>query len=205
MKYYLDITLLPDAEANLGFLWHKVYQQIHIALVENKTGENQSAIAVSIPHYGNGNGNKDDDKSFPLGNKLRLLAQTEDQLQKLDVTKWLSRLTDYCHYTSIKEVPASVDKFAYLTRKQFKTSVERLARRRAKRKNESYEKALQYFEGFNEQQTKLPFLNMKSLSKGNDFKLFIEQNIVEQSQEGSFTCYGLSPNEIEKQATVPWF
>ncbi|MBL1422430.1 MAG: type I-F CRISPR-associated endoribonuclease Cas6/Csy4, partial [Alphaproteobacteria bacterium] len=44
MKYYLDITILPDEEANLGFLWHKVYQQIHIALVENKIADNQSAI-----------------------------------------------------------------------------------------------------------------------------------------------------------------
>jgi len=61
MKYYLDITLLPDAETNLGFLWHKVYQQVHIALVENKVAKNQSEIAVSFPEYGS--------KAFPLGAK----------------------------------------------------------------------------------------------------------------------------------------
>ena len=71
MKYYIDITLLPDAEANLGFLWQKVYQQIHLALAENKIGKNQSEIALSFPEYGN--------KAYPLGDKLRLLSQSEAQ------------------------------------------------------------------------------------------------------------------------------
>ncbi|MFT6209378.1 MAG: CRISPR-associated endonuclease Csy4, partial [Colwellia sp.] len=49
MKYYLDITLLPEADITLGFIWQKVYQQIHIALVDNKIGMNESAIAVAFP------------------------------------------------------------------------------------------------------------------------------------------------------------
>ncbi|MBW6453087.1 MAG: type I-F CRISPR-associated endoribonuclease Cas6/Csy4, partial [Methyloprofundus sp.] len=77
MNYYLDITLLPDAEANLGFLWQKIFQQVHIALVDNKVADNESAIALSIVNYG--------DKDFPLGNKLRLLAKNEEALQKLDI------------------------------------------------------------------------------------------------------------------------
>ena len=202
MKYYLDITILPDAEANLGFLWHKVYQQIHIALVENKIADNQSAIGLSIPKYTiYERGNKD----FPLGNKLRVLAPTEEQLQKLDIEKWLSRLTDYSHVTSIKMVPKSVTKFVYFKRKQVNNNIERLARRRAKRHNESYEKALQYFEGFNEERTGLPFLNINSLSQGNNFKFFIEKQVVEKPQYGDFTCYGFSCSDADKQATVPWF
>lgn len=51
MDYYQDITLLPDAEVNLGFLWQKVFQQVHIALVEHKVADNRSAIALSIPKY----------------------------------------------------------------------------------------------------------------------------------------------------------
>ena len=69
MNYYQDITLLPDAEANIGFLWEKVFQQVHLALVEKKNPHGKSGIAVSFPGYGN--------KGFPLGNKLRLLAPTQ--------------------------------------------------------------------------------------------------------------------------------
>ena len=51
MNYYVELQLLPDDEINIGFLWQKVYQQVHIALVENKVAENESAIAVSFPRY----------------------------------------------------------------------------------------------------------------------------------------------------------
>jgi CRISPR-associated endonuclease Csy4 len=192
MKYYQDITLLPDAEANLGFLWQKVYQQIHLALVENKIAENESDIAISFPKYG--------DKEFPLGNKLRLLTETQEQFKQLDIGKWLNRLTDYTHCTSVKEVPSAIDQFAQFKRKQFKTNVFRLARRRAKWKGESLEQALNHFEGFTGKETKLPFLHMKSLTSADSFKLFIDREILEAAGKGGFGCYGLS-----KGGAVPWF
>ncbi len=192
MKFYLDITLLPDAEANLGFLWQKVYGQLHLALVEMKTADGNSDIAVSFPGY--------DGKIFPLGNKLRLFASTQAKLQQLDIGKWLNRLTDYCHCTSIKEVPQSVSTFARFQRVQFDSNVERLARRRAKRKGETFEEAMKHFDGFKEQESKLSFINMNSLSKNERFRLFIKKEMVEQAEPGEFTCYGLS-----KTATVPWF
>lgn len=192
MKYYIDITLLPDAEANLGFLWQKVYQQLHLALVENKVSENQSAIAVSIPDYGS--------KAFPLGGKLRLFAQHQEQLQQLDMDKWLKHLTDYTHMTSIKNVPVSVSQFAQFRRKQFNTNSERLARRRVKRKEESLEQALKHYASFTNQETHLPFINIKSLTKGEQFRLFIAREVFENSENGIFNCYGLSQG-----ATVPLF
>ncbi len=192
MKYYLDITLLPDAEANIGFLWHKVYGQVHIALVEGKNANGNSDIAVSFPEYG--------DKSFPLGNKLRLLASMREQLQQLDIDKWLNRLSDYCHCTSIKEVPQAVSAFMRFKRVQFDTNVERLARRRAKRKGGSLEQAMQHFTGFKDQESKLPYINMISLSKNKRFRLFIEKEEENGEKMGKFNCYGLS-----KTATVPWF
>ncbi|MDC9729661.1 MAG: type I-F CRISPR-associated endoribonuclease Cas6/Csy4 [Methyloprofundus sp.] len=192
MKYYLDITLLPDTEISLGFLWQKVYQQLHLALVENKIAENESVIAVSIPEYGN--------KQFPLGDKIRLLSQTKTQLQQLDIEKWLNRLTDYTHFKPIKEVPSSVNQFARFKRKQFDTNAERLARRRAKRKGESLEQAVKHFVGFASREANLPFLNMKSLTNEDQFKLFIEREVVNTAENGNFSCYGLS-----KGATVPLF
>ena len=191
MKYYQDITLLPDAEANLGFLWQKVYQQIHLALVENKVGENQSLVAISFPEYLS--------KAFPLGSKLRLLAEETALLEGLNLSKWLNRLTDYCHYTSIKSIPA-VTEYAVFTRKQFNSNVERLARRRAKYKSESYEQALAHFDGFENEQSNLPYLNSQSLSKNERFRLFIQQDKHQNNVSGTFDCYGLS-----KTATVPLF
>ena len=213
MKYYQDISLLPDAEVNLGFLWQKVYQQLHLALVEIKTVDNKSEIAISLPEYCDKQPAKNETDKFPLGNKLRLFAVTQEQLQQLDVAKWLNRLTDYTHVTSIKEVPLSADKFVYFKRKQFDTNVDRLARRRAKRKGESFEQALKYYTNFKDQKTRLPFVNMLSLSSNKNlifsekkkFRLFIEREIVDQESVGEFSCYGLSSRELSKQATVPLF
>lgn len=197
MKYYIDITLLPDAEANLGFLWQKVYQQIHIALVENKIAAKQSAIAVSFPKYGN--------TVFPLGDKLRLLANKQVQLSQLNIEKWLSRLMDYTHIKPIKEVPLTVNQFARFKRKQFKSNLIKEAKRRAKYKGESLEVALEHFKHY-QAESSLAFINMTSLSMERDisinrnFKLFIEREILDKQEQGVFNCYGLS-----KDATIPWF
>lgn len=197
MKYYLDITLLPNTEITLGFIWQKIYQQVHIALVENKIGANQSAIAISFPNYGK----RDDAKAFPLGEKLRLFADKKETLETIAIDNWLKRFTDYVHITSIKEVPSSVEQYAVFCRKQFNTNVERLARRRVKRHNESYEQALTFYKSFNDDQSKLPFINVKSLSKDQQFKLFVDRALGNRSINGDFNCYGLSKGT----ATVPWF
>ncbi|MFC1851710.1 type I-F CRISPR-associated endoribonuclease Cas6/Csy4 [candidate division CSSED10-310 bacterium] len=198
MKYYQDITLLPAAEVNSGFLWQKVYQQVHLALVEMKTPDNRSKIAVSFPEYG--------EKKFPLGNKLRLFAETQELLKKLDMANWLKRLADYSHCTAIREVPRSVSQFAYFKRKQVDTNIQRLSRRRAKRKGVSLEQALKDYSGFKDKETNLPFVNIVSLSKEKKrFRLFILREIVKKHSPGEFSCYGLSSRESDKQATVPWF
>ena len=197
MKYYLDITLLPDTEISLGFLWQKVYQQIHIALADNKIAENQSVIAVSFPKY--------EDKIFPLGDKLRLFAKDKSQLEQLDIKQWLNRFIDYTHATSIKSVPSSVNKYACFKRKQFKSNLIKEAERRAKYKKEPIGIALAHFKDY-EKESSLPFINMTSLSMKEDivhnknFKLFIEKEILDKPIQGIFNCYGLS-----KTATVPIF
>jgi len=198
MKYYLDITLLPDSEITLGFIWFKVYQQVHIALVENKIAENSSAIALAFPQYGL---SKDKAEGFPLGNKLRLFAPTQQHLDKLNIHHWLKRLSDHTHITSVKAVPENVSEYIYVKRKQCKTNTSRLARRRAKRKGETFEQALQYFVSFNDEQSKLPFINVKSLTTNEQFRLFIDQIKADEQKDGEFNCYGLS----KKGATLPWF
>lgn len=200
MKYYIDIIFLPNADINLGFIWQKVFQQIHIALVDNKVGDNESAIALSIVDYG--------DKEFPLGNKLRLLANDEDTLTKLDIHLWLKRLNDYCQIGDIKKVPNNIKGYAVFRRKAVK-SIQNKAKRRANHLNKPYAEVLDYLikEGrsFN---SKLPFIRAESQNTKKlvgegvsyEFLLFIERNLFEKPSSGKFDCYGLS-----KTATVPLF
>lgn len=198
MNYYQDITLLPDAEAALGFLWQKIFQQVHLALVENKVGDNQSEIALSIVRYG--------DKAFPLGDKLRLLSESESRLQACGIQEWLSRFSDYCHVTSIKAIPANITQHACFKRKQVK-SVHNKAKRRADHLEKPYEEVLAYLVAEGKSgECKLPYIHVESLSTAdggeskNRFCLFIEKSVVETPVLGRFDCYGLS-----KTATVPLF
>jgi len=212
MNFYQEITLLPDTEVNLGLIWQKTYQQLHLALAENKISEHESAIGVSFPKYG--------DKPFPLGDKLRLFASTEAQLQQLDVGRWLNRLTDYTHFTSIRAVPSNIDGLVCFKRKQFKSAakieadIERRALYQAEKDHRPIEDVradlvAQKYDG----KCDLPFVYMTSLSSYKDgvpsdrkkFRLFIEKVAVEKAQTGTFNCYGLSSRDPEKQATVPWF
>ena len=181
-----------------------------MALVENKVSEYESAIAISFPKYG--------DKPFPLGDKLRLFAQTEEQLQKLDIGNWVNRLADYTHYTSITEVPSGVDTFACFKQFRIKSNFIKKVERRAKHLNKPLDEVLKYMLKEDEDRgvkytTNMPFIYMTSLatqknvnySDRNKFRLFVEKEVVQKEQVGMFNCYGLSNRDPDKQATVPWF
>lgn len=192
MKFYIEVTLLPDVEIGLNFLWQKVYQQIHLALVEIQDANKQVPIAVAFPEY-----EKD---TFYLGKKLRLFANEQSQLDALDIQKWLARLSDYVHFTKVREVPADITQYVCFGRLQAKSNIERLARRKARRENITEQNALALLKGFKDERLKEPFVHLKSLSGGQDFRLFISKRKVEQAVTGSFNLYGLSAF-----ATVPWF
>lgn len=191
MKFYIDITLLPDVEVGLHFLWQKMYRQIHLALVEMQDVD-RSPIAVAFPEY--------DIERHYLGTKLRLLANDQSQLVALDIQKWLARLTDYLHISKVREVPTDVTTFACFKRLQAKSNIERLARRKARREGISEAEALNKLAGFKEEELSVPFINLQSLSGGQSFCLFIAKEEVGQAVAGSFSLYGLS-----SMATVPLF
>ncbi|MFH2122990.1 MAG: type I-F CRISPR-associated endoribonuclease Cas6/Csy4 [Pseudomonadota bacterium] len=192
MNYYQEISLLPNADISLYFLWQKLYQQIHIALVENKKGDNASAIGVAFPGY--------DAVKFSLGTKLRLFAENEQLLVQMQCEKWLNRLSDYVHLSRIKPVPEKLAGHVCFKHIKLKGNKEKLARRRAKRNGETLQQALLHFEGFEEQPCKLPYINMTSQTNGQRFRLFIEKQAMEQPQTGLYSCYGLS-----NATTVPLF
>ena len=188
MRYYIEIKLLHNSEIGLGFLWKKVYTQVHLALAERGGG----AIGASFPDYG--------DKLFPLGDSLRLFSPSENELEALQISRWLERLQDYVTVSGIEKVPENVEGYAQFIRKQVKTGKERQARRFAKRHGIGYEEALKRYESMEEKTLALPFIMLQSLSSNQEMKLFIDKKAVDKELGGDFNSYGFS-----KDATVPWF
>ncbi|MCD6433334.1 MAG: type I-F CRISPR-associated endoribonuclease Cas6/Csy4 [Sulfurimonas sp.] len=192
MNYYVDIKLLSDTEITLGFIWQKVYSQMHLALVEIKDENNTVDVGFSFPLYG--------EHPFPLGDTLRVLTGSKERLEALDVSKWLNRLDGYAYVGEIKEVPSDIKGYVSFGRKQFKsnTEIRRLAKRYAKRNGISEEEALSNYELTEQKYTKLKddnqlaFVNMKSLSNGHPMKIFIVKKEVEKEEKGAFSTYGLS-------------
>lgn len=214
MRCYQEITLIPNADINRHFLWSKTFQQIHLGLVEMQDDQKRVPIGLSFPEYKMG------EKFGVLGSKLRLFAADEAALTRFDVASRLNRLSDYVHCTGIRPVPDAVKGYAVYQRVQPKTSKERLARRYAKRHNMDYEaalnskvelsvkleagmeceKTLMSYSEMPHQTIPTPFIRLKSLSSSNTFCLWIKKSEVENSNDGTFTTYGLSAT-----ATVPEF
>lgn len=195
MKSYLEITLLPNPEVGVNFLWSKVLQQIHLGLVEIQDDQGQAPIGLSFPEYFIG------EKYSVLGNKLRLFANDDAGLKQFDAVKWLARLSDYVHCTSIRPVPEKLIGYATYQREQPKINPEPLARRYARRHNIDYETALTLYSKRNYQTINSPFIRLKSLSSDNNFCIWVKKVlVVTQSSTTHFSTYGLS-----SISTVPEF
>lgn len=190
MKFYIETKLLPNDEISIYFLWQKVYQQVHLGLVEIQNTDGN--VAVSFPQYS-------EDLNH-LGCKLRLFTEDRRTLEAFNIDMWLNRLTDYVHITKIRQVPVNISSHVLFKRQQVKSSKERIARRKAKYENIDYKQAIFQLEDFEEQRVNTPFINIKSQSTGKQFRLFIKKYTVENAQIGQFNSYGLS-----NLATVPWF
>jgi CRISPR-associated endonuclease Csy4 len=194
MNYYVEITLLPNFDIDLFGLWSKTFQQIHLGLVEMQDDKGQVPIGISFPEYVIG------EKYSVLGSKCRLFAQDETTLARFDAAKWLCRLSDYAHCTSIRPVPEKLKGYATYQRRQPKIGKERLARRYAVRHNLSYEKALQHYDEMTHQSISTPFIRLMSLSSDQTFCLWIKKTLVSEPSGTTYSTYGLSA-----KATVPEF
>lgn len=205
MNYYLEITLLPHSEIEWHFLWEKVYQQLHLALVEqafekevdvdnsgNKKLIKVSKIGISFPSR--------NAQRHHLGHQLRVFAQTQEQLEQFDAPRWFDALSDYVHLTRIRAVPESVKSHGCYFRIQTKNNNEQLSKRRSQRHKISVDEAMKHFASHEQEMTNAPFVYIKSNSSGERFPLFIGYVEQTEASEKSFSCYGLS-----KQSTVPVF
>lgn len=191
MNYYLDITLQPAPEVPMHFIWQKVYQHIHHALCDAHRG-GKTDIGVSFPDY--------NDERAHLGRTLRLHAAGKPQLDKLNLN-FTPGLADYLRIAPVQPVPEEILGHAYFKRIQLKNNNERLARRRAKRKDISLQQALAYYTGRNETYCNAPYVQIKSHSTGRFYQLFIIREYAQHATiQHSFSTYGLSSN-----SSVPLF
>lgn len=197
MQFYQEITLLPDVEISPYFLWTKVYTQLHLAFVEQQDDDGKIAYGVAFPQY---RLNADKRVGF-LGFKVRVFAQTERALQSLNLTKWLERLTDYVHMTSIRTVPADkVTGYAQYYRVIPKMPLDERIAHQAARHGVSVASAAEHLKGYEAQPTIEPYVRLPSQSTGHDFALHIGKQSADGLGDGKFGTYGLS-----RSAGVPEF
>jgi CRISPR-associated endonuclease Csy4 len=184
MGHYIEISLLPDPEFSVSVLLNALFAKLHRALVDTGRGE----VGVSFPQA-----------RKTLGDKLRLHGN-QSALQRLMGINWLKGLTDYTSVSVITPVP---DKCQYrvVMRVQAKSNVERLYRRSVKKGWLTAEEADTKINERKDQQLKQPFVQLRSKSTDESFRLFIQQcKLSVLPVAGKFSDYGLS-----SVATVPWF
>lgn len=197
MNYYIELTVMDSPELTSYQIWSKLYTQLHLAFVEQQDDDGKIAYGVAFPQYRL----KPEKQIGFLGFKVRIFAQTEQALQALNVAKWLERLTDYVHITSIRPVP--VDKitgYAQYYRVIPRMSLDERILHQAKRHHVSTDVARERLKDYQTEKNIEPFIQLKSQSTGHDFALYIGKNMAEQAQAGTFGSYGLS-----RLATVPEF
>ena len=197
MTYYIELTLIDSPDFSTYQLWSKLYQQLHLAFVEQKDVQDLTPYGVSFPQY-----RFNVDKNLgSLGAKLRIFASSKDQLETLNLAHYLKQLLDYVHITSVREVPKhSITGFACYYRARPKNSIEQRILHQAKRRNISVEEAVKHFEGYAAKSIDLPFIGLNSASSAAKFKLIIGKVVHQQANIGKFGTYGLS-----REHTVPEF
>ncbi len=195
MKYYQELTILPDPEISSYFIWSKLFGQLHIALADVKNTHGIDTIGVSFPDYYFDSKNG---QSSKLGKNLRVFAPGNDELQKLNLNKWLERLTDYIYIKSIRDVP-EVTKYVSVHRYRFKP-VEVQATSLAKKLDISFEEAMTIV-AKRQPELHVPFIRMYSESNKTHYLLQILQKNRDEETRGHFNVYGM--NGMSGNVTVP--
>jgi CRISPR-associated endonuclease Csy4 len=187
MDHYVDIQVRTDPEFPAHQLMSALYAKLHRALVAQAC----TRIGVSFPGV--------DAQAPHLGTRLRLHGKIAD-LSALLECDWLTGMRDHVALTSPTQVPDTAQ-YRALRRVQVKSSPERLRRRLMRRHGFGEHEARQRIPDEAARFARLPFLQLRSTSTGQTFRLFIDHGPIQAcAVPGSFNAYGLS-----QEATIPWF
>ena len=187
MDYFVDIEVRPDPEFPANQLISALFAKLHRGLV----GLSTTGIGVSFPRF---------DVAPPnLGTCLRLHGQ-RSVLSALMESDWLNGMRDHVVGSVPSPVPSNAQ-HRILKRIQTKSSPERLRRRLMHRHGLSEQEALQRIPNEAARFSRLPFVQLRSTSTGQNFRVFFDHGPLQPSAvPGDFNAYGLS-----QEATIPWF
>lgn len=198
MKYYQEITLLDSDEKSIYEIWSEVYMQLHIALADLKNKHAIDTIGVSLPNY---RYEEKKGQTFAmLGNKLRIFAPSQKDLETLHLDNWLERLTDYVHVKRINEVGDKAKGHVVVRRYRHK-NVLKQAEAFAEHKGITLEAALIHCAKYKQDNKPYPYINLRSISNNQPYILSIIQEMVDNEVKGSFNSYGI--NNAADTVTVP--
>ncbi len=192
-SHYINIRLLRDPESTPEQLLGVLFGKLHSALVELETGE----VGISLPKH----------SAESTGDLLRLHGSRE-ALETLQAQNWLQGLRDYVLCLPIAPVPEDCA-FCVVSRVQTDSNPDRQRRRLTRRlmereqldESSALALATQRIPDRAAQFCDLPWIEMRSGSSGQRFRLFIKHHRpINTPTPGTFSTYGLSAT-----ATVPWF
>lgn len=187
MDHYVDINVRSAPEFPSHQLMSALYAKLHRALVV----QGSTSIGVSFPGF--------DSKVPHLGTLLRLHGN-HVALSVLFESDWLTGMRDHVVLTPPMRIPDTAKNRA-VRRVQVKSSPERLRRRLMRRHDLNEQEAQQRIPDSSARFAHLPFVQMRSTSTGQTFRLFVDHGPIQLSSvSGDFNAYGLSQN-----ATIPWF
>ena len=187
MDHHIDIDVLPDPEFPTYQLMNALYAKLHRALA----AENSTRIGVSFPGFSL--------KAPHLGTRLRLHGDVA-ALSALMASGWATGMRDHVTLTPPTQVPETT-KHRIVRRIQVKSSPERLRRRLMRRHDLDAQQARQRIPDEVAHMAKQPYVQLRSTSTGQSFRLFIDHGPAQShATAGDFNTYGLS-----QVATIPWF
>lgn len=187
MDLYQELRLLPDPEFPTTLLLNALFAKLHRTLVELP----EPRLGLSFPDY--------DAKRLRLGDRLRIHGGTQ-VMNALAHRDWLSGMRDHLVIGSVNAAPVT-EQSVQVRRVQAKSSPDRVRRRLMRRHGLSTEAAIARQPERTGERLSLPWLEVRSMSTGQHFRLFIEQIVYSgPPTPGAFNPYGLS-----RTATLPWF
>ena len=190
--YYIEITLLPTFDISSNYLLSRLFIKLHKRLTSLQNQDGSIPIGLSFPEYSITPPN--------IGNKIRLFTEQDILLTNLDLRSYLKSFLEYIHITGIRESPKALSNYVQFKRVQMKSSVDRIARRKANRKGITIEEAKRALGNLKEEMSELPFIRMRSSSSNESFFLFIERKTTDSVYPFIFNTYGLT-----KGGSVPDF
>jgi CRISPR-associated endonuclease Csy4 len=207
MNYYQEITLIDQMDVGQCHVYSAIYQDIHKGLRFGESGEPKN-IGISFPKYQyDATRNKG-----MLGNKMRLFAQTKEELEALNLAGALREYADYSHISSIKEVGDKATHYEVYYRSRAKGVAKRASRLHAhllkKFGQEWIDKEFGGYKGVlkhcekTTHHAKMPSIRLKSVSNGHCYSVIFERQTLDKpATTFLFDSFGLSSKD--GLSTVP--